>query len=363
MSYSDARVEKFHKACFTGKRKPVKDLLDSEPAVLVNSCRSDGLAALHICANGGSAKLCRLLLDCGADLDVRESHGATPLSIAAQQGNARVARLLLDRGADVNARREDGVPPLFIAAQEGHFKVVEVLLAGGADKDFTRTNGATALYIAAQKGRENVVEVLLLHGAATDVKVDQATPLEAAVRAGHLRCAHLLIRAGGPVFAHSDPESPGRLDVGGAMARLDKSLVLIDEALLSTAVHSDSIPKRNEEDEKGLLLSTATRIKKKDLAKLSKKEVGEQCKNSLKTLGKVEKQLQQARTQLKREREERERELASWKAAYMLLQEVITKTGYTLPKAASLPSHRLEVGAAAIADGSDDSSSHREHIM
>ena len=46
----------------------------------------------------------RELLEKGANVNAKDSNGDTPLHKAACRGYARVARLLIEHGADVNAR-------------------------------------------------------------------------------------------------------------------------------------------------------------------------------------------------------------------------------------------------------------------
>ena len=45
-----------------------------------------------------------VLLANGAKLDPRDRNGETPLHWAAYKGHARVARLLISRGANINAK-------------------------------------------------------------------------------------------------------------------------------------------------------------------------------------------------------------------------------------------------------------------
>lgn len=348
MSYTDEDIKAFHKACFGGKRKAVRPLLLAKPT-LIAGVRSDGLSALHIAANGGHVKLCRLLLEAGAVVEAKESHGATPLSIAAQQGSAGVVKLLLEHKADPNSLRNDGVPPLFIAAQEGHAKVVAALLAGGAELDAELANGATALYIAAQKGNDKVVSVLLSKGARTDVRVDQVTPLEAAVRYGHLRCMDLLIRAGGSVYPSGVPvAAPGSGIV--ALNQLDDLQARLADVLHKTPIKSNSIGK----DPEGRPLLGRPKLKKKDMEKLSKKEIADSYKLCVTTMAKMGDELMHIRGALKKELEETQKELTAWKSAYVLLQERDKVGGFRLPSIAE---------TIAASGDDDDSSSHKEHII
>lgn len=55
---------------------------------------------LHLFAARGDFEACKVLLDSGALLDIRDGDGFTQLHAAAQQGHLEVVKLLLERGSD-----------------------------------------------------------------------------------------------------------------------------------------------------------------------------------------------------------------------------------------------------------------------
>lgn len=94
------------------------------------------------------------------------SKNPLPLIMAAKNGQTNLVRMLLDRGADVNLRdRETEVTPLIVAAQQGHLQVVEVLLQKGADVSARDKNGKTALSEALRYQHDDVAKLLKEKGA------------------------------------------------------------------------------------------------------------------------------------------------------------------------------------------------------
>jgi ankyrin repeat protein len=63
---------------------------------------------LHNSCEHESPALATLLLDSGANIEVRDIFGWAPLHIAFQYGREAVIALLFDRGADINATCRNG---------------------------------------------------------------------------------------------------------------------------------------------------------------------------------------------------------------------------------------------------------------
>jgi ankyrin repeat protein len=73
---------------------------------------------LHMAARRGNAEIAEALLDCGADIEARDSLGDTPLRRSVNCGKTAVAALLLARGADLHCKGSKGLTPL-LAARSG----------------------------------------------------------------------------------------------------------------------------------------------------------------------------------------------------------------------------------------------------
>jgi ankyrin repeat protein len=107
-----------------------------------------GSAVLYLACPGiDHVRLIEILLRFGARpspprLDERDAEPA--LCEVVRSGNARIARMLVEAGADVNASDRWGTP-LHRAAERGLDQIVELLLQAGADPSVRDPEGRTAL--------------------------------------------------------------------------------------------------------------------------------------------------------------------------------------------------------------------------
>jgi hypothetical protein len=72
--------------------------------------------ALHMAARRGSVEVAEALLDCGADIEARDSVGETPLRRSVNCDKVGVAALLISKGADIHSQGSKGRTP-FLAAR------------------------------------------------------------------------------------------------------------------------------------------------------------------------------------------------------------------------------------------------------
>ena len=132
-----------------------KILIDSGANVNVKD--SGDNTPLHCAAR---ADVCKILIDSGADVNARNSGGSTPLHRAAHYHGADVCKELIDAGANVNVKNSGGSTPLHNAACVGKLQAVELLASNNADVSISNNKGQTALQLAQRWNRESVIQYL-----------------------------------------------------------------------------------------------------------------------------------------------------------------------------------------------------------
>ncbi len=84
-------------------------------------------------------------IDAGTNLNEKDPFGgSSPLISAAVFGKPDMARLLIEAGADLDLRNNDGSTALISAAFFCRTEIVQMLLDAGADKTIRNNYGATA---------------------------------------------------------------------------------------------------------------------------------------------------------------------------------------------------------------------------
>ncbi|KAJ3104068.1 hypothetical protein HDU96_009063, partial [Phlyctochytrium bullatum] len=163
----------------------------------------------------------------GADVNRRSDRKTALLKAASQERcNTEALKLLLDFGADIEVRDREGLTPLCTAARYFRCQSVHTLLDAGANVDgVDEARNRTALFwactaysadgwklFADERVREydDMVKMLLAAGAQVDVKdAGGATPLHCAMVNARAVAALLLLDAGAdPTIKDRDGFTP-----------------------------------------------------------------------------------------------------------------------------------------------------------
>ena len=211
-----ARLDPFssplHAATERGEVDTVKKLIAE--GIYIDSKNYLGRTALHLAALKNHGAIARLLIDAGADIEIRSNvssnqfrdYRSTPLFMAGFMGNTEVAEVLIAAGADVNVYDQypgERWAVLHYAAENGHLDVVTLLVANGANIDITTSiRGETPLFWAVRNGFSAIVELLVDHGADINaVDTNTRTPLHMAMQSYYLKVVQLLLGKGARVNA------------------------------------------------------------------------------------------------------------------------------------------------------------------
>ena len=156
----------------------------------------NGAIALFPAILNNNEKMVKLLLDRGANINIKGEFG--PLILAVTEGNENIVNLLLDRGADINEQNIKGDTALIYAVTNNNINMVKLLLNRDANIDKKDINGYTSLIIAVDNGNENIVNLLLDRGADIDVtdNINRVTALIIATVNNNKDMVELLLNRG-----------------------------------------------------------------------------------------------------------------------------------------------------------------------
>jgi hypothetical protein len=143
--------------------KVTRTCIHLQPIMMNVKLGRRGQTQLHHCARKGlTTSVKRLLSIRNINVNVKDDeYGRTPLHFAAMIGHVEIARLLLQNGAEVNVKSKYGTTPLHSAAFQGHVDILHLLVENGADLEAQDTDGWRALQYAANYGNLPFIQELI----------------------------------------------------------------------------------------------------------------------------------------------------------------------------------------------------------
>jgi len=154
---------------------------------------------LHEAARGGYPEIVKLLLEKGAQVNIRNEGGATPLHYAARNGNIEVMEILLENGADVTQKGTGCGTALQWAARNGQIQAIKTLMSNGVDINQRGSDDVTALMDAVSNGQLETVEFLIANGAdinARTARDSRCSALSIAAGRNNVEIGQLLLQHG-----------------------------------------------------------------------------------------------------------------------------------------------------------------------
>ncbi|KAJ7323268.1 ankyrin repeat-containing domain protein [Mycena albidolilacea] len=158
--------------------------------------------ALHAASYRGHESIVKLLIEMGADTNIRRGHFGTALIAASHEGHQSVVQLLLKNGANINAVEEVYGTALHAAAMRDHQSLALLLVEKGADVNAHGGYYGTVLQAAMREEKDLMVEFLIKMGVDVNGRGEfYGTALQLAARSGAKSQSLLLIENGADVNA------------------------------------------------------------------------------------------------------------------------------------------------------------------
>nr|XP_053645953.1 serine/threonine-protein phosphatase 6 regulatory ankyrin repeat subunit A-like [Cherax quadricarinatus] len=154
---------------------------------------------LHYAAKAGHQNICNMLIKAeNIKVNAKNIHEMTPLHLAAQENHDAVIKLLVENGAQVNLKDKKSQIPLHLAAKKGFLKSCEALLTDVSDAGHKAQDlsGNSPLHYVATGGHGDCCQRLLQ---CLDVDVNiknnsDVTPLHYAAKMGHQNICIILLQ-------------------------------------------------------------------------------------------------------------------------------------------------------------------------
>lgn len=150
----------FVAACKYGDVSQVLMMLEKEPELAYQKDKNGFSALLYAVASGQDRIVDALLHITKQVNDVEPEKGYTPLLIAATKGYTTIVRLLLEYGANPNMKTFDGITALHNAVYEKQIDIVKLLLEYGADPSIKDGIGRTPIDLVGRNGHPQLYQLL-----------------------------------------------------------------------------------------------------------------------------------------------------------------------------------------------------------
>jgi serine/threonine-protein phosphatase 6 regulatory ankyrin repeat subunit B len=192
----------------------------------------NGSTPLHVAVRAGILQSTQILIDAGADINVKDDLGQTPFFLVAENLNTllryemqaseelwQIAELLLSRGASPNTSNQAGVTPFMVAAEDSSLELMQWLLDNRADASMQDNNGECAAHKVFQKfsiyrksseddKSRRALEILHSRGVNFNTRDNKGnTPLFSAVQSEFLNLLEVLCELGADVTAQNNSRS------------------------------------------------------------------------------------------------------------------------------------------------------------
>ncbi|XP_018907926.2 uncharacterized protein [Bemisia tabaci] len=158
----------YHEATFQNDVKRVQMLIRS--GVDINQRESTfHFTPIFLAIFNENLRIVKMMVQAGADLNVKAKFNMTPLCCAVETGNINMVTRLLDLGANIEAKDEKNNSLVHTAASCGLPEMIKFLIERGLSVNCRNDNDETPLHKAVRNEQKEAVKMLLTHGADVNV--------------------------------------------------------------------------------------------------------------------------------------------------------------------------------------------------
>ncbi len=161
---------------------------------------------LFVAIENDNNEFAKLLIENGADINVKNNYNITPLHLAIRNNNNELIKLLIEKGADINIKILD-YSPFYYACLNNNFEMTKLFIENSADINVKR-DGFFLLHFACSYNNFEMTKLLIENGANVNVNVGKdshnfplCTPLHFACLNNNFEITKLLFENGADLNA------------------------------------------------------------------------------------------------------------------------------------------------------------------
>ena len=172
----------------------------------LNLKNGDGLTALHLASSNDRKEIVELLIKSGAEIDPKDKIGLTPFLTAVKTNHLEIAKLLFENGANIHELSAENVSALHFAVNHG-LETTRFLIENGVNPNAKSLKGTTVIHkVAAHNSNQaELIQLLIKFGADIEILHDTInwTAINYAVYSGSKENVQVLLDNGAKIHDKS----------------------------------------------------------------------------------------------------------------------------------------------------------------
>jgi len=163
----------------------------------LNTQNALGVCALHLAVEKGLSNIVKLLLERGANPNIRNEYHEIPFELLEEEDVSYIPSTWIQK---IIKDLQDlaRITALHIATKNGSLEIATLLIKYGANVDIKDPGGCTPLHWAAIRGHLPFIKLLVENRANVNIQdIAASTPLHEAVRHNHMQTTQYLLEQGG----------------------------------------------------------------------------------------------------------------------------------------------------------------------